>query len=148
MGIDRIIWKQALLIYSGIVCFFLLMKLFGLDQIVELRLLNFGIVFWGINRAIKLNITENSETDYLSNFGVAMQVATISLLMIVVSLSVYLNYIDPSFLEVMEETGIWGSRLSVLMVTFGIAVEGFASSVITTFILMQYWKQKSYDLVA
>lgn len=148
MGIDRIIWKQALLIYSGIVCFFLLMKLFGLDQIVELRLLNFGIVFWGINRAIKLNITENSETDYLSNFGVAMQVATISLLMIVVSLSVYLNYIDPNFLEVMEETGIWGSRLSVLMVTFGIAVEGFASSVITSFILMQYWKQKSYDLVA
>ncbi|MGB0837027.1 MAG: hypothetical protein ACPGRE_02935 [Flavobacteriaceae bacterium] len=124
------------------------MKLFGLDQIVELRLLNFGIVFWGINRAIKLNITENSETDYLSNFGVAMQVATISLLMIVVSLSVYLNYIDPNFLEVMEETGIWGSRLSVLMVTFGIAVEGFASSVITSFILMQYWKQKSYDLVA
>lgn len=148
MGINRIIWKQALLIYSGIVCFFLLMKLFGLDQIVELRLLNFGIVFWGINRAIKLNIIENSETDYLTNFGVAMQVATISLLMIVISLSVYLNYVDPNFIEVMEDTGIWGSRLSVLMVTFGIAVEGFASSVITSFILMQYWKQKSFDLVA
>ncbi|MGB0776628.1 MAG: hypothetical protein ACPGR7_01240 [Flavobacteriaceae bacterium] len=144
---DRIIWRQAILIYLGIVCFFLLMKVFNLDQIVELRLLNFAIVFWGLNTAIKLSIKNDTPSDYLSNFSLAIMTASTALIMVCVSLVVYLEFIDPSFMQVMEQTGIWGKNLSVLMVVFGIAVEGFASSVISSFILMQFWKQKSTRLV-
>jgi len=144
---DKIIWRQALLIYLGIVCFFLLMKVFNLDQIVELRLLNFGIVFWGLNTAIKLNIKSDTPSDYLSNFSLSIMTASTALIMVCVSLVIYLEFIDPSFMQVMEQTGIWGNNLSILMIVFGIAVEGFASSVISSFILMQFWKQKSTRLV-
>jgi hypothetical protein len=47
----------------------------------------------------------------------------------------------------MEQVRVWGAQIDVLMVAFGIAVEGFASSVIISFILMQYWKRRSVDLI-
>jgi hypothetical protein len=123
------------------------MKIFGLDDIVQLRALNFIFVFFGINKAIKLNIINNGEVDYLSNFSLAILTAVTALIMVILSLVIYLDFIDPGFLEVMEQVRVWGAQINVLMVAFGIAVEGFASSVIISFILMQYWKRRSIDLI-
>ena len=144
---SKIVWKQSILIYIGIVSFFFVMKIFGLDDIVQLRALNFIFVFFGINKAIKLNIINNGEIDYLSNFSLAILTAVTALIMVILSLVIYLDFIDPGFLEVMEQVRVWGAQINVLMVAFGIAVEGFASSVIISFILMQYWKRRSIDLI-
>jgi hypothetical protein len=144
---SKIVWKQSILIYIGIVSFFFVMKIFGLDDIVQLRALNFIFVFFGINKAIKLNIINNGEVDYLSNFSLAILTAVTALIMVILSLVIYLDFIDPGFLEVMEQVRVWGAQINVLMVAFGIAVEGFASSVIISFILMQYWKRRSIDLI-
>ncbi len=144
---SKIVWKQSILIYIGIVSFFFVMKVFGLDNIVQLRALNFIFVFFGINKAIKLNIINNGEVDYLSNFSLAILTAVTALIMVILSLVIYLDFIDPGFIEVMEKVRVWGAQIDVLMVAFGIAVEGFASSVIISFILMQYWKRRSIDLV-
>ncbi len=144
---SKIVWKQSILIYIGIVSFFFVMKVFGLDNIVQLRALNFIFVFFGINKAIKLNIINNGEVDYLSNFSLAILTAVTALIMVILSLVFYLDFIDPGFLEVMEQVRVWGAQIDVLMVAFGIAVEGFASSVIISFILMQYWKRRSVDLI-
>jgi hypothetical protein len=144
---SKIVWKQSILIYIGIVSFFFVMKVFGLDNIVQLRALNFIFVFFGINKAIKLNIINNGEVDYLSNFSLAILTAVTALIMVILSLVIYLDFIDPGFLEVMEQVRVWGAQIDVLMVAFGIAVEGFASSVIISFILMQYWKRRSVDLI-
>ncbi len=144
---SKIVWKQSILIYIGIVSFFFVMKVFGLDNIVELRALNFIFVFFGVNKAIKLNIINNGEVDYLSNFSLGILTAVTALIMVILSLVIYLDFIDPGFLEVMQQVRVWGAQIDVLMVAFGIAVEGFASSVIISFILMQYWKRRFVDLV-
>ena len=145
---DRIVWRQSILIYLGIVGWFLFMKILGLDQIAELRLVNFVFVFWGINSAIGLNIKNQNQADYLSNFSLAITTAATALVMVCISLVIYLEFIDPSFLQVVEDSGFFmpSNNLSVLEMVFGIAVEGFASSVIASLILMQFWKRKSIRL--
>ena len=67
MKLYKIICTQALKIYICIVLYFFAMKIIGADDIVQLRLLNFVFVFWGVNGAIKKNLHENKDTTYLIN---------------------------------------------------------------------------------
>lgn len=141
MNTTKIIVSHALKIYLGIVLFFFLMKLLGLDHITELRLLNFIFVFWGINGAIKKNILKNNTNHYLSNFYIGFATSILGVILISVSLTFYLFYIQPSFINTIEDLNMWGANLSPPLVAFAILVEGLASSIIITFILMQYWKK-------
>lgn len=140
MSSTKIIINNALLIFGGIVGFFFLMKIFGLDNISELRLLNFVFVLWGINRAIKTNINVNKETFYLNNLSVGIGTSILAVGLTVLGLIIYVDYIDNSFLSVLEDSFFWGSNLTLPLVVFALLIEGVASSVICSFILMQYYK--------
>lgn len=140
MSTTKIIVNNALLITAGIVGFFFLMKVFGLDNVSELRFLNFAFVLWGINRAIKTNIRENNETLYINNLSVGVGTAALAVGLTVLGLIIYVDYIDNSFMEVLENSFFWGSNLTLPLVVFALLIEGIASSVICSFILMQYYK--------
>ena len=60
--------------------------------------------------------------------------------MLIISLIIYVSLIEPDFITVLENSSLWGSNLSLPIIIFAIAIEGIASSVICSFILMQYWK--------
>ena len=60
--------------------------------------------------------------------------------MIIIGLITYVSLIDPGFISVLEKSFLWGSNLTLPLIIFAIAIEGIASSVICSFILMQYWK--------
>lgn len=140
MGTNQIIIKNALKIVLGIVLYFFAMKLFGLDTISELRFLNFFFVVWGINSAIKTNIKKNKDTFYISNLFIGVSTSVIAVGMIIIGLITYVSLLDPSFINVLEKSFLWGSNLTLPLIIFAIAIEGIASSVICSFILMQYWK--------
>ena len=116
------------------------MKIFGLDEIVELRSLIFLFVIWGVNASIKKIILNNKNSDYLSNFGQGIATSLIAVGMTVISLIVYIGFVDSKLLQLMENSLVWGNQLSLAEVIFAIAVEGAASSVICSLIVMQYWK--------
>jgi len=140
MGINRIIIKNALKIALGITLFFFAMKLLGLENISELRFLNFLFVIWGINSAIKSNINKNKDTFYISNLFIGVSTSIISVGIILIGLITYVSTISPEFITVLENSYLWGRKLSLPLIVFAIAIEGIASSVICSFILMQYWK--------
>lgn len=140
MSTNKIIFKNALLIYGLIVVYFLIMKLFGLDNVSELRFLNFLFVFWGVNRAIKTNIELNKEHSYFSNFYAGFGASVIGVGLTIVGLIIYVGFIDPNFITVLENSSFWGKELSLQMVVFALAIEGIASSVMCSFIIMQYYK--------
>lgn len=140
MSSTKIIINNALLIFGGIVGFFFLMKIFGLDNVSELRLLNFVFVLWGINRAIKTNININKETFYLNNLSIGIGTSVLAVGLTAFGLIIYVDYIDNSFLSVLENSFFWGSNLTLPLVVFALLIEGIASSVICSFILMQYYK--------
>ncbi|WP_299680203.1 hypothetical protein [uncultured Tenacibaculum sp.] len=140
MSTNKIIFKNGLLIYSCIVAFFLLMKVLGLDNVSELRFLNFLFVFYGVNRAIKQNIDLNEQESYFNNFYVGFGSSVIGIALTIIGLIVYVGFIDSSFMSVLENSSLWGKELSLEMVVFALSIEGTASSVMCSFILMQYYK--------
>ncbi|OSY88444.1 hypothetical protein WH52_06730 [Tenacibaculum holothuriorum] len=140
MSTTKIIIKNALLIFGGIVGFFLLMKLIGLDSTSELRLLNFVFVFWGINNAIKANINQNKDTSYINNLTIGIGTSVIAVALTIIGLMVYVGFFDTNFLSILENSSFWGRNLNLTLIIFALAIEGIASSVICSFILMQYYK--------
>jgi hypothetical protein len=148
MGINQIIIKNALKIVLGITLFFFAMKLLGLENISELRFLNFLFVVWGINSAIKSNIHKNQDTFYISNLFIGVSTSIISVGMILIGLITYVSAISPEFIAVLENSYLWGRNLSLPLIVFAIAIEGIASSVICSFILMQYWKNYKIESYA
>jgi hypothetical protein len=146
METKKIIAQYAFKIYSGIALYFLIMKLLGLEHILVLRMLNFVIVIWGINAAIKTNIFKNDDTDYLSNTLIGVSTSIIAVFASSLSLYVYLTFISPEFIHQLESSLLWGNNLNALLIAFVVFFEGTASSVVSTFIIMQYWK--NYKVLA
>ena len=146
METKKIIAQNAFKIYAGIALFFLIMKVFGLEKIMALRMFNFVIVIWGINSAIKMNIFKNGETNYLSNIFIGIATSLIAVFASAISLLIYAYFISPDFIHVLESSMLWGDNLSVGLITIVIFFEGTASSVISSFIVMQYWK--NYKVLA
>ncbi|PHR69134.1 MAG: hypothetical protein COA67_11335 [Lutibacter sp.] len=142
MGVEKIVFKNALKIYLGVVLFFFLMKLLNLDTVTELRILNFGFVFWGVNSVIKENIFNNNNTNYLQNLFIGLFTSLLSVFFIIISFSIYLFYIEPSFIHVVEDSSLWGSDLTPPLISAAIFIEGMASSIVCSFIVMQFWKNK------
>ncbi|WBX73101.1 hypothetical protein PG913_09435 [Tenacibaculum pacificus] len=140
MNSNKIIINNAILIFAGIAIFFLLMKVLGLDKISELRFLNFGFILWGINNAIRTNMNKNKESLYINNFSVGIGTSIMAVGLSIVGIIIYVDFIDPSFMSVLENSAFWGQNLSLGLVVFALAIEGIASSVICSFILMQYYK--------
>lgn len=144
MNSNKIIINNALLIYGSIVVFFLLMKFLGLDEVSELRFVNFVFVLWGANRAIKMNIQQNDQSLYISNLSVGFATSFIGVLLTILGLIVYVSFMDSNFMTILENSHFWGKNLNLVKVTFALAIEGFASSLICSFILMQYYKNYKY----
>ncbi|PQJ20701.1 hypothetical protein [Tenacibaculum sp. SG-28] len=140
MSKSKIIVSNALLTFLGISGYFLFMKILGLEQISELRFFNFFIVLWGINRAIKTNITENKELLYTQNFIIGAGTSMLAVFLTIVGLIVYVTFANAEFMTVLEDSSFWGQNLSLQLVVFALAIEGIASSVICSFVLMQYYK--------
>lgn len=140
MNVNKIIFKNALLIYLGVVIYFLVMKALGFDNVSELRFLNFIFVLWGINNALKSNINLNHDNSYINNFSVGFATSVIGVSLIILGLMIYISFIDSSFITVLENSAFWGKDLNLSMVVFALAIEGIASSIVCSFILMQYYK--------
>ena len=148
MGTNQIIIKNALKIVLGIVLYFFFMKFLDLENVSELRFLNFIFVVWGINSAIKSNIINNKDTFYLTNLFIGVSTSVIAVAFTLIGLIIYVSLISPEFIIVLEKSFLWGSHLSLPLIVFAITIEGIASSVICSFILMQYWKNyKNKNLV-
>lgn len=140
MSSNNLVIRNAIFISAGIILYFFIMKISGLEGNSELRFLNFVFVFWGINNAIKSNIIHNGETLYVRNLAVGIGTSALAVGITVVGLIIYVSFIDPEFLEVIKESFIWTGNITLPLFVFALLIEGIASSVISSFILMQYYK--------
>lgn len=148
MSTSKIILDQSLKVYFGIVIYFFLMKFLGLENITELRSLNFIFVVWGVNSAIKKNIMFNADNTYLTNLSVGFSTAFFAVLAVALSLIFYITFINYELIHIMENSSVWGNDLSLGLVIFAILIEGMASSVICSFLVMQYWKKHKIQQIA
>lgn len=140
MRLERIIIKNAIRITMTIGGFFFLSKLFGVHDNPYLRFLNLLFVLYGTRLAITDNISQNNETGFIANFGIGIQTASLAVLMSIVGVIGYIEFINPSFLAVMNNSFLIGGDLSLAEVFISLFIEGMASAFIASYITMMYYK--------
>ncbi|WP_264543820.1 MULTISPECIES: hypothetical protein [Flavobacterium] len=135
--------NNGILIFISIGIYFLLMELLGLSDVFLLRLLNIFIVVYFINKTIKSNYREGKR-EYLENIisgsltsliGVALSVAGLLAYISMKGGNDYLANLSKNFL-------FGGGEPTMYQYCIGLLFEGVASSIIITFTLMQYWKDR------
>lgn len=119
------------------------MELLGLSGVFILRMLNILIVIYFVNKTIKSNYIEG-KLEYLDNLisgtltsliGVALSVAGLLGYISIKGGDAYLAHLSKNFL-------FGGGDPSMYQFCIGLFFEGIASSIIITFTLMQYWKDR------
>ncbi|WP_136667710.1 hypothetical protein [Flavobacterium sp. H122] len=135
--------NNGIMIFIGIGVYFLSMELLGLSDVFILRLLNIFIVVFFVNKVIKSNY-KDGRIEYLDNLisgtltsliGVALSVAGLLAYISFKGGNEYLSHLSKNFL-------FGGGEPSMYQYCLGLLFEGIASSIIITFTLMQYWKDR------
>lgn len=142
-----IIVKHAILIASMIGGFFFLTKLISLHENSYLRFLNLLFVVIGIRQAIKTNIELNQDTNYINNLGIGIQTSALSVIISIIGVISYAEFINPDFLSTMDNSFLIGGNLSLAELFITLLIEGMASSLIGSFIVMQFYKNHDKKLV-
>lgn len=132
--------KNGFLIFLGVGLFFLLMDLLGLADKNYLRFFNAFIVLYGINKTIKFNFHHNN-SDYLENLLSGFKTGIIGVLLGIIGLIAFI-YIKggETYLSRLSDTFFFTGKTNMIKYCSVLFFEGIASSLIGSFVLMQYWK--------
>lgn len=134
---------NGLLIFLLIGAYFILLELLGLTDNIFLRFVNFLFVLIGVNNTLKA-ATRKTE-GYVQRLISGVVTAFVGIFLSAVSLFIYLSIFDP-------ELSAYGMTLipAETNLTFAsvIFVEGFTSSLMLVFIMLQYWKNVNVPSVS
>lgn len=135
---NRIPQSFGLRIGIGLILYFVVMHLSGLSHHVELRLLNLLILVAGVYLALKK--FKNTHEDHLNYFRALITgVATgaIGSVIFAIFLFAYMKF-DTSLMQSIAENEPMGRYLNPYIAAFIVALEGLFSSLLVTFILINF----------
>lgn len=136
----KIIIQNTFLITLLIGGFFLLSKLLGLHENPYLRFFNLLFVVIGVRRAIVTNIELNKETNYITNLGLGLQTSAAAVILSIIGVIAYIEFLNPEFLTTMNQSFLIGGNLSTAEIFITLLIEGMASSLISSFVVMMFYK--------
>ena len=131
--------KYGIFIFLSLVGYYFIMKAFGLHDNMWLRGLNFGIVFFWL---YQMNHSKKESTKYLEQFANNLIAAATGVLMFSLSIFIYLTWLNPEFMNVMEQSWMFSNILTPALISVAVFIEGIASSVVLSLIVMQIFKNK------
>ncbi|HWY10801.1 MAG TPA: hypothetical protein VN026_05730 [Bacteroidia bacterium] len=121
--------------------FFLIMKVFGWYQILELRYFNFLILFAGIHSAFLSyrNKVSPEGINYLKGLKMGLRITLTAVIPFAIFMGIYLK-IDTNFMNYIIQHGDFGRYLTPGRAAGVVGFEGFVSGAIMTYIIMPYFK--------
>ncbi len=135
---NRIPENYGIRIAVALIAFFLLMKVIGLSNHVELRMLNLLILAAGIYFALKkFKKTHQDHLNYFRALVIGVGSGAVGTLIFSVFLFLYM-IIDPSMMLDIKNNSEMGRYLNPYIAAFVVAFEGFFSGFLVTFILINY----------
>ncbi len=134
---------NGFIIFLGIAGYFLIIEYVGLADEFYLRIFNILIVAFGVNLTIKQNNREGIR-GYFTNLKSGIITSMIGALLSVGSLLFYIQSKGgEEYLQKLSKGFLFGGGdLNVSYYCIGLLFESIASSVIVTFVLMQFWKNE------
>jgi hypothetical protein len=135
---NRIPEKYGVLIAVGLIVFFVIMKLIGLANHVELRLLNLFILGYGVYIALKeFKNTHGGSLNYFRGLVTGVATAGIGSLLFGLFLFIWMMT-DSSMMEWIKEKEAMGRYLNPYIASFIVVLEGFFSGLLVTFVLLNW----------
>ncbi len=117
----------GIMVFIGLVAYFLIMKAVGLEQNLELRAFNIIIMGAGVFYSIKSLKNKNNGFDYFNGIGAGMFTAVSS--SIAFALFIFIHLLsNPEFLEAIEDVEPLGNYLNAFLISFVIIMEGAGSA--------------------
>lgn len=137
------IFKVPAVAASGMILFFILMKLAGLVTVVEFRFLNFVIMFVGIRYALlRKRMLNDGKLEYLPGMLRGFLTSLLTSLFFAVFLFIYLS-VDHHFMGFLRETQAFGRFLSPSSSVLITMIEGIAGGSIISYALMHLYNRDS-----
>lgn len=135
---DRIPENYGIRIAAGLTLYFLIMKMVGLSHHVELRLVNLVILAVGVHAALRKFKTSHADNlNYFRGLITGVATAGIGSVLFGVFLFIYMKA-DPSLMQSIIENEPMGRYLNAYMTAFIVALEGFFSGLLVTFVLLNW----------
>lgn len=140
MGVEI---KNGIKAFYAIGIYFLLIEIVGLTHTTFLRMLNIFIAGYYVNKSISERMKKGS--NFISLAGSAFSTNLIAVILSTFALSAYIFFFQgvehiSTLSQPLLALGYF--KLSLSQFSFAIFAEGFASGIILTFSIMQYWKNK------
>ncbi len=134
--------RYGLFTAAGLIIYFVFMKFIGQERNLYLRFFNGIILIVGVYLLLKNEFqkVENERPSYLEGLANGMILTVTSVFAFIAFLAIYVSYFDSAFIEVLEDSKIWGSNLTLSEASFAIFAEGMASGAIISFGWMQFFK--------
>jgi hypothetical protein len=149
LQMNRVSLKAGVYTAAGLVCYFVIMRLFNLHHYLELHYLNVIVLFLGLRYALQHIKQITGEIRYFEGLKSGLIVTLISVFLFNIFMLIYETLIDPPFLLFLKEKITLGPLFSVQETAVEIAgilvAEGLSSGFVLTFILMQYYKSESSE---
>lgn len=134
---------NGIIIFLGIGVYFLILDFMKLSHIFPLRILNLFIVAFGVNRTIMMNQAEGIR-GYNTNLLSAILTSMIGAFLSIACLLAYIEFKggEPYLKNLADSFIFGGGELTIHQYCIGLLFESTAASLIVSFCLMQYWKDK------
>lgn len=131
--------KNGLLIFILTGLYFVLLEIIGLTDNTLLKFVNFIFVLIGVNNVLKKG--SSVRANYLQKFISGILAVFIGVLLSSIALFLYLSFYEDATISAYAQTLIPAeTNFQYAGVIF---VEGFVSSVVIVFIMLQYWKNEN-----
>ncbi len=137
--VEKTAEKFGLFAALGLIALFFIMKVLGVLHVIELRVLNFFVLAVGVVMALRSFKEQKPQSfTYLKGLGLGVLTAIIGSVIFALFVFVYTNFLDPAFMQAMVENEPFGQYLNPYIAAVAVAVEGIASGLILSFIVMNY----------
>jgi len=134
---------NGFIIFVGIGLYFLLIQLLGWSDVFILRIFNIVFVIFGVNRTLQQNHADGIR-GYNTNLISAILTSMIGAALSVSALLAFIEFKGgEEYLKNLSDSFIFGGgELTIQQYCIGLLFESVAASLMASFCLMQYWKNK------
>lgn len=134
---------NGLLIFALIGIYFVILEVLGLSDNLYLRFINFLFVLIGVNNTLKAASRET--TSYLKRMLAGVTTVFTGILLSAIGLFIYLSVFEADLSAYAMTLIPAETNLAFAAVIF---IEGFTSSLMVVFIMLQYWKNGDVQSVS
>ncbi len=147
---EKIGLKYGLFTALALIGYFLLMKLLGLEQIIELRFLNGVIMAVMVTLAIRAyKKSKHGEIGYFHGLGTGIITAALATVIFATFMVVYIKAFDDVLLNVLAGEQFFGERMVItpgIVIFMVLMIEGIISGFMVAFIAMQWFKRRDHKV--